>query len=71
VTSQVPEPRLIDAAHIVMDGDEQLGQPVMSNGLPLTRRDQGSYGVRQNLSYGIGVMVPNNPSVSPLGPAVK
>ena len=30
MTSQVPEPRLIDAAHIVMDGDEQLGQPIAS-----------------------------------------
>ena len=31
------EPRLLDAAHIVMDADEQLGQPVVSNGLPLTK----------------------------------
>ena len=31
------EPRLVDAAHIVMDADEQLGQPVISNGLPLTK----------------------------------
>jgi putative restriction endonuclease len=29
--------RLLDAAHIVMDADEQLGQPVVSNGLPLTK----------------------------------
>jgi putative restriction endonuclease len=27
----------IDAAHIFMDADEQLGQPVISNGLPLTK----------------------------------
>jgi putative restriction endonuclease len=33
----LPEPRLIDAAHIFMDADEQLGQPVISNGLPLTK----------------------------------
>ena len=32
----LPEPRLLDAAHIIMDADEQLGQPVISNGLPLT-----------------------------------
>jgi putative restriction endonuclease len=35
--SHLPEPRLLDAAHIVMDADEQLGQPVMSNGLPLSK----------------------------------
>ena len=35
--SRLPEPRLLDAAHIVMDADEQLGQPVISNGLPLTK----------------------------------
>jgi putative restriction endonuclease len=28
---------LLDAAHIIMDADEQLGQPVISNGLPLTK----------------------------------
>jgi putative restriction endonuclease len=28
---------LLDAAHIVMDSDEQLGQPIVSNGLPLTK----------------------------------
>jgi hypothetical protein len=26
------EPRLLDAAHIIMDAGEQLGQPVISNG---------------------------------------
>jgi putative restriction endonuclease len=35
--SRLPEPRLLDAAHIVMDADEQLGQPVVSNGLSLTK----------------------------------
>jgi len=35
--SRIPEPRLLDAAHIVMDADEQLGQPIVSNGLPLTK----------------------------------
>ena len=35
--SRLPEPRLLDAAHIVMDADEQLGQPIISNGLPLTK----------------------------------
>jgi putative restriction endonuclease len=35
--SHLPEPRLLDAAHIVMDADEQLGQPIVSNGPPLTK----------------------------------
>jgi hypothetical protein len=35
--SHLPEPRLLDAAHIVMDADEQLGQPIISNGLPLSK----------------------------------
>ena len=35
--SRLPEPKLLDAAHIVVDADEQLGQPVVSNGLPLTK----------------------------------
>jgi putative restriction endonuclease len=35
--SGLPEQRLLDAAHIVMDAREQLGQPIVSNGLPLTK----------------------------------
>jgi predicted restriction endonuclease len=35
--SHLPEPRLLDAAHIVKDADEQLGQPIVTNGLPLTK----------------------------------
>jgi putative restriction endonuclease len=35
--SHLPEPRLLDVAHIIMNADEQLGQPVVSNGLPLTK----------------------------------
>jgi putative restriction endonuclease len=35
--SHLPEPRLLDAAHIVVDADEQLGQPIVSNGLPLMK----------------------------------
>jgi putative restriction endonuclease len=35
--SHLPEPRLLDAAHIVIDAHEQLGQPVIPNGLPLTK----------------------------------
>jgi putative restriction endonuclease len=35
--SRLPEPRLLDAAHIIMDANEQLGQPIIPNGLPLTK----------------------------------
>ena len=35
--SGLPEQRLLDAAHIISDKDERLGQPVVPNGLPLTK----------------------------------
>jgi putative restriction endonuclease len=35
--SGLPEPLLLDAAHIVADKDEQLGQPIVPNGLPLSK----------------------------------
>ena len=35
--SRLPEPRLLDAAHIIMDADEQFGQPIVSNDLPLSK----------------------------------
>ena len=35
--SGLPEPRLLDAAHIIADQDEDLGQPVVPNGLPLSK----------------------------------
>ncbi len=35
--SGLPEPLLLDAAHIVADKDEQFGQPVVSNGIPLSK----------------------------------
>ena len=35
--SGLAEPRLIDAAHIVEDRHETLGQPVVPNGLPLSK----------------------------------
>lgn len=34
---RLPEARLLDAAHIVADADERLGQPVVPNGLPLSK----------------------------------
>jgi putative restriction endonuclease len=41
--SHLPEPLLLDAAHIVMDADEQLGQPIVSNGLPLTKLHHAAF----------------------------
>lgn len=35
--SGLPEPMLLDAAHIISDKDEKLGQPIVSNGLPLSK----------------------------------
>lgn len=35
--SGLPEPRLIDAAHIIADSDDDLGQPIVPNGLPLSK----------------------------------
>jgi putative restriction endonuclease len=35
--SRLPERRLLDAAHIVADGHELLGQPLVANGLPLSK----------------------------------
>ena len=35
--SGLPKPLLLDAAHIVPDTDERLGQPVVPNGLPLSK----------------------------------
>ena len=33
----LPEQRLLDAAHIISDKNERLGQPVVPNGLPLSK----------------------------------
>ena len=33
----LPEQRLLDAAHIIPDSDEEMGQPVVQNGLPLSK----------------------------------
>ena len=35
--SGIPEPMLLDAAHIMPDRDERFGQPVIPNGLPLSK----------------------------------
>ena len=41
--SHLPEPRLLDAAHIVTDAYEQLGQPIVPNGLPLTKLHHAAF----------------------------
>ena len=35
--SGLPEPRLLDAAHIMADNDELHGQPIVRNGIPLSK----------------------------------
>jgi putative restriction endonuclease len=35
--SGLPEPLLLDAAHIVSDADEKFDQPVVPNGIPLSK----------------------------------
>jgi putative restriction endonuclease len=35
--SGLPEPLLLDAAHIIADKDELLGHPIVPNGIPLSR----------------------------------
>jgi putative restriction endonuclease len=41
--SKLPEPRLLDAAHIIVDLHEQLGQPIIPNGLPLTKLHHAAF----------------------------
>jgi putative restriction endonuclease len=35
--SGLPEPLLLDAAHIIADKNEEFGQPVVPNGIPLSK----------------------------------
>ncbi|MDZ4373398.1 MAG: HNH endonuclease [Phenylobacterium sp.] len=35
--SGLPEPMLLDAAHIIEDREERLGQPIVRNGIPLSK----------------------------------
>lgn len=41
--SRLPEARLLDAAHIVADRDERLGQPLVPNGLPLSKLHHAAF----------------------------
>lgn len=41
--SGLPEPLLLDAAHIVADAHEKFGQPVIQNGLPLSKLHHAAF----------------------------
>jgi putative restriction endonuclease len=41
--SRLPEPRLLDAAHIMPDVHEALGQPIVPNGLPMSKVHHAAY----------------------------
>ncbi|HRQ64515.1 MAG TPA: HNH endonuclease signature motif containing protein [Xanthomonadaceae bacterium] len=41
--SGLPEPLLLDAAHIIPDKDEALGQPVVPNGIPLSKLHHAAF----------------------------
>lgn len=41
--SRLPEPRLLDAAHIMADVHENLGQPIVPNGLPLSKLHHAAF----------------------------
>ena len=41
--SGLPEVRLLDAAHIISDRDELFGQPVVPNGLPLSKLHHAAF----------------------------
>ena len=41
--SGLPEPLLLDAAHIVADKDERFGQPVVPNGIPLSKTHHAAF----------------------------
>jgi len=56
--SGLPELRLIDAAHIISDRDERFGQPVVPNGIPLTKIHHAAFDAHLigiNPDYGIHV----------------
>jgi putative restriction endonuclease len=41
--SGLPESVLLDAAHIIADKDERFGQPVIPNGIPLSKIHHGAF----------------------------
>ena len=43
VITRLPEPKLLDAAHIIDDGDEEFGQPIVPNGIPLSKLHHAAF----------------------------
>ncbi len=41
--SGLPEPLLLDAAHIIEDKQEQFGQPIVPNGIPLSKTHHAAF----------------------------
>lgn len=41
--SRIPEPLLLDAAHIIEDKDERHGQPIVTNGIPLSKLHHAAF----------------------------
>jgi len=41
--TRLPEPQLLDAAHIIPDADEELGQAVVSNGIALSKLHHAAF----------------------------
>jgi putative restriction endonuclease len=41
--SGLPERQLLDAAHIAADGHERLGQPIITNGIPLSKLHHAAF----------------------------
>src|SRR3546814_10429233 len=41
--TRLPESRLLDAAHIIADGDGDLGQPVVRNGILLSKLHHAAF----------------------------
>ena len=41
--SGLPEPMLLDAAHIIADADERYGHPVVPNGIPLAKTHHAAF----------------------------
>lgn len=39
----LPEPKLLDAAHIIADNDEEQGLPIVTNGIPLSKLHHAAF----------------------------
>jgi hypothetical protein len=50
--SGLPEAVLLDAAHIVADKDERFGQPVVPNGIPLSKIHHAAFDAHPRLTEG-------------------